>query len=89
MKIASKAFKMINPLNIIKPFIGGISTGRSEAKRAEAAMAGERQAAIQERASIADERRKELMKANKIKIRALRSKRGAAYFEEGGRETIG
>lgn len=64
-------------------------SGKSEAKRAEKAIEIEKQAAVQERMAIADERKKELMKANKIKIRALRSKRGSAYFEEGGRETIG
>lgn len=64
-------------------------TGKSQAKRAEKAIAIERETAVKERMGIAEERRLEMIKANRIKIRALRSKRGASYFEEGGAETIG
>lgn len=88
MGIFSKATKVFSPL--LKPALKAIGgSGKGQAKRAQRDLEVERQASAQERLAIADERKKELMKANKIKIRALRSKRGSAYFEEGGRETIG
>lgn len=65
-------------------------TGRHAARRARAAADEEMARARAERAELDEQKKREKMRANRIKVRALRSRRGAQYFAEGERrETIG
>lgn len=72
-------------------------TGRHARQRAEKAANEAMQSASAETVALQEEIKKEKRAANRLKIRALRSKRGAMYFQEGnmsdnqpqGRATIG
>ena len=64
-------------------------TGRHAARRAQAEASAEKIVAQQERATLAAKSKKEKDKANRIKIRSLRSRKSSSYFAEGEAQTIG
>lgn len=91
MSIGRALKKLIKlPGKLVSAVLPG--TGRSAARRAEQ-QANEFSAQAQSQiAQLEEERKKSRAKAQKLQIRALRSRRSASYYQAaptGGSETIG